>query len=181
MTSTLPVSESTPTTTPRDVLAIAVPDRLRGQEMLLAMSRLGKRQSVALSDAAIVELNRKGKPHIIQTRELSPAQGAMLGAWWGSLLGIFIYGTLGWVAGALLGGAIGWWRARRRDVGVPDDWMRHLVGRIYQPEVAAVFEMRNVYAIHLLRELRRFEGRLLASTIDDVDRDEIEEALNYVI
>jgi uncharacterized membrane protein len=163
------------------VLAVAVDDILRGQELLLAATRLGKRGSVELTDAAIVALNRHGKPKLIQTRELSPAQGAMLGAWWGGLLGIIVFGIVGWVAGGALGAGIGWWRARRRDVGVPDDWMRGLTDRLYPGEVAAVFEMRNVYPTHLLRELRRFDGRLLAANLGDTDQLDIEDALTYTI
>jgi len=181
MTTTLPATETTPTSAPPDVLAIAVDDALLGQELLLAATRLSKHGSFQLSDAALVTVNKKGKPHIVQTRELSPAQGAMFGAWWGSLVGLIIFGMLGWLAGALLGGGFGWWRATTKDVGVPDDWMRGLVSRLYPGEVAAVFEMHNIYPTHLIRELRRFNGRLLTSTITDTDRTEIEDALSYTV
>ncbi len=181
MTTTLPARESTQTTAPPNVLAVAVDDLLRGQELLLAATRLGKRGSVDLTDAALVAVNKHGKPKLIQTRELGPAQGAMLGAWWGSLIGIFVYGLIGWVIGAALGAGIGWVRSRYRDVGVPDDWMRALTARLYPGEVAAVFEMRNIYPTHLLRELRRFNGRLLAATIEDTDQIEIEDALAYIV
>jgi hypothetical protein len=48
-------------------------------------------------------------------------------------------------------------------------------------EIAAVFEMRNVYPTHLIRELRRFDGRLLTDTVRDTDRIDIEDALAYTI
>ena len=169
------------TTTPADVLAIAVNDKMLGQELVLAANRLGKRRSIELTDAALVEPDRKGKARISQTRDMNPNQGAMLGAWWGGLLGIFAYGTIGWLVGAALGAGFGWWRARRRDIGVPDDWMKTLVERLYPGEVAAVFEMRNVYSTHLIRELRRFDGRLLTSTVADVDDTDIGDALAYQI
>lgn len=181
MTTKIPITDSASTTTPSDVLAIAVTDPLLGRELLLAATRLGKRGSVELTDAALVGLNRKGNPHITQTRELNPSQGAMLGAWWGSLIGLLVFGMAGWLVGAAAGAGLGWWRAVRRDVGVPDDWMRSLAERLYPGEVAAVFEMRNVYPTHLIRELRRFEGRLLSTTIADTDRIDIEDALNYSI
>lgn len=181
MTTITPSTETAAATTaPPDVLAIAVDDRLRGQELLLAATRLGRHGSVELTDAALVGFNKKGKPQLTQTREISPPQGAMIGAWWGSLVGLFIFGILGWLVGAAAGGGIGWWRAKRKDIGVPDDWMRSLATRLHPGEVAAVFEMHNVYPTHLTRELRRFEGRLLATTID-ADRTEIEDALAFLI
>jgi uncharacterized membrane protein len=181
MTTPIPTTDSASTTAPPDVLAIAVTDRLRAQELLLAATRLGTRGSVQLSDAAMVGLNRRGKPHITQTHELSPGQGAMFGAWWGSLIGLFLFGLLGWLAGATAGAGLGWLRARRRDVGVPNEWMRSLAGRLYPGEVADVFQMRNVYPTHLIRELRRFDGRLLTDTIGDTDPADIEDALTYAI
>jgi uncharacterized membrane protein len=182
MTTINPAIETTSTTTtPPNVLAIAVSDRLRGQELLLAATRLGKRGSVELTDAAIVGVSRKGKPQIIQTRELNPSQGAMLGAWWGGLFGVFAFGIIGWLVGGALGAGLGWWRAHARDVGVPDDWMRGLVDSIYGNEVAVVFEMHNVYPTHLLAELRRFDGRLLTSSIEDTDQVDIEDALSFTI
>ena len=181
MTTTIPITDSASTTAPPDVLAIAVSDRLLGQEMLLAATRLGMHGSVELSDAALVGHNRKGKPQITQTRETPPSMGAMIGAWWGSLLGLVVFGMVGWLVGAIVGAGIGWLRARRRDIGVPDDWMRSLADRLYPGEIAAVFEMRNVYPTHLIRELRRFDGRLLTDTVRDTDRIDIEDALAYTI
>jgi uncharacterized membrane protein len=181
MTTITPSTDSVAATSaPPDVLAIALDDRLRGQELLLAATRLGRHGSVQLTDAALVGFNKKGKPHLTQTREVSPPQGAMMGAWWGSLVGLFVFGILGWLIGAILGAGIGWLWARRRDVGVPDDWMKGLASRLSPGEVAAVFEMHNIYPTHLMRELRRFDGRLLTTTID-ADRAEIEEALAYSI
>jgi uncharacterized membrane protein len=163
------------------VLAIAIDDRLLGQELLLAATRLGRRGSVELTDAALVGRNRVGKPRITQTREMNPSQGAMMGAWWGSLIGLIAFGMVGWLGGAALGAGLGWWRARSKDIGVPNDWMLGLAERLYPGEVAAVFQMRNVYPTHLIRELRRFNGRLLADTVADADQTEIEDALAYVV
>jgi uncharacterized membrane protein len=181
MTTMIPRNDSASTTAPPDVLAIAVSDRLRGQEMLLAATRLGKRGSVQLTDAAIVDHTRKGKPHITQTRETSPSMGAMIGAWWGSLIGLVVLGILGWLVGAAAGAGIGWLRAKHHDIGVPDGWMLQLADRLYPGEVATVFEMHNVYPTHLINELRRFDGRLLTDTVEDADSVDIENALAYTI
>jgi uncharacterized membrane protein len=163
------------------VLAIAVDNRLLARELLLAGTRLSQRGSFKLTDAALVMLNRRGKPRIVQTREMNPSQGAAAGVWWGGVLGLLLFGLAGWVAGGVLGAGLGWWRAKSRDTGVPDDWMRHLADRLSPDETAVVFEMKDVYSTHLLRELRRFSGRLLAATISDVEEIDIEDALSYIV
>jgi uncharacterized membrane protein len=181
MMTTNSLPDTLSTTAPPDVLAIAVDGGLLGRELLLAATRLGKRGSIELTDAALVGLNRRGKPVITQTRDTNPSQGALLGAWWGSLIGLLVFGVFGWMVGAVAGAGIGWWRARSRDIGVPDDWMRSLTDRLFPGEIAAVFEMRNVYPTHLLRELRRFNGRLLTSTIVNAELTDVEDALAYTI
>jgi uncharacterized membrane protein len=182
MTTTYPPSPSTITSDePANVLAVALSDELVGRELLLAATRLGRRGSIELTDAAVVSRDRRGRPRLAQTRDTNPAQGAWLGAWWGGLLGIVVLGWLGWIIGGLAGAGIGWLRARQRDVGVPDDWMRGLADRLERGEVAAVFEIRNAYPTHLLRELRRFEGRLLVSTVAGIDPVAVETALDQEI
>jgi uncharacterized membrane protein len=165
---------------PPNVLAVALDDALLSREFILAATRLGRKGSIELTDAAVVSRNRTGKARITQTRDTNPAQGAWIGSWWGGLIGIVALGLPGWIIGALAGAGLGWLRARR-DVGVPDEWMRRLIDRLEPGEVAAVFEIKNVYPTHLLRELRRFDGRLLVSTVEGVDPVAVETALDREI
>ena len=85
------------------------------------------------------------------------------------------------LGGAVAGAGIGWLWARRHDVGVPDDWMRSLADRLNAGEAAVVFEMSNVYPTHLVRELRRFDGRLLHNAVDETDTVAIDAALDESI
>jgi uncharacterized membrane protein len=182
MTTTFPTLPAAPAAnTPENVLAIALDDSLLGRELVLAATRLGRKGSIELTDAAVVSTTSRGKPRISQTRDTNPLHGAWLGSWWGGLIGIVALGLAGWIIGAVAGAGLGWLRARQRDVGVPDEWMRGLVDRLDTGEVAAVFEIRNVYPTHLLRELRRFDGRLLVSTVAGVDSVAVETALDQEI
>jgi hypothetical protein len=72
-----------------DLWAFAFDGPLRAQEALLAAMRLVGRKQLELEDAAIV--TRVGQRiRITQTRDVSPGQGAVGGAWIGILAGLFL-------------------------------------------------------------------------------------------
>ncbi len=181
LSTALAHDDPTPHTDPADVLAIAVDDELRARELLLAGLRLGRKRSVELDDAAIVSQGRNGKPRITQTRGTNPGTGAWLGAWWGSLLGLFFFGGLGMLVAGAVGGVAGWLWTRRNDAGIEDPWMKALADRMMPGEAAVVFQMRNVYPTHLIQELRRFEGRVLANGVDAADPVAVRAALDEAI
>lgn len=163
-----------------DVLAIDFDDELKAREALLAATRLGKRRSVEMTDAAIVTKSPTGRTRIMQTRDLSPSQGATMGAWWGGLFGLVAAGMPGWVGGMVIGAAFGGLWAKSRDIGISDPWMKSFGAHLLPGHAAAFFQMPHVYATHLLRELRRFDGVLLHNSLRDVETSEVEDALAVI-
>ena len=163
-----------------DVLAIDFDDELKAREALLAATRLGRKQSVEMTDAAIVTRTPNGRTRIIQTRDISPVQGAVNGSWWGGLAGLVVGGITGWAIGLALGALAGGMWAKLRDTGINDPWMRQAAAQLAPGHAAAFFQFPHVYATHLIRELRRFDGTLLHNSLRDVETVEIEEALAII-
>ena len=85
-------------------------------------------------------------------------------------------GGIGIVLGALAGGL---W-AKLRDLGINDPWMKEVTADLAPGHAAAFFQLPHVYATHLIRELRRFDGRLLHNSLRDIDSTELEEALSII-
>jgi uncharacterized membrane protein len=167
--------------TPRDVLAIDFDDPLLAQEALMAATRLGRRGSVSLSDAVLISRDRNGRTRIRQTRDVSPGRGAATGFWWGGLMGLLLFGVGGWLLGALIGAAGGAAYGKFRDIGIDDSWLRRLGDELTPGHTATVLQLPQFYATHLLRELRRFNGRLMRSTLAGVDDADLEDALDTLI
>ena len=162
---------------PADVMAIDFEDPLLAQEAILAATRLSRKGSVRLADAVLVSKLRNGRSRVSQTREISPAQGAMTGSWWLGLIGLLVAGTTGWIIGAIAGAAAGWAWAKLRDTGIPNPWLDEVAARLSPGHTATVLMLPDFFPTHLLAELRRFRGRLLYSTLDGVDPEALEEAL----
>lgn len=163
-----------------DVLAIDFDDELKAREALLAATRLGRKHSVEMTDAAIVTRTPTGRTKIIQTRDISPVQGAVNGSWWGGLAGLVVGGIAGWAIGLALGALAGGLWAKMRDIGINDPWMRLKAGDLAPGHAVAFFQFPHVYATHLIRELRRFDGTLLHNSLRDVETVELEEALAII-
>jgi len=163
-----------------DVLAIDFDDELKAREALLAATRLGRKRSVEMTDAAIVTRTPTGRIKITQTRDISALQGAVNGSWWGGLAGLVIGGITGWAIGLALGALTGGLWAKLRDIGISDPWMRRTAANLAPGHAAAFFQLPHVYATHLIRELRRFDGTLLHNSLRDVETVELEEALAII-
>jgi len=135
---------------------------LRAQEAMLAVSRLTARRHLDLEDAAIVTL-RRGRVRLLQTRDMNPAQGAVGGAWFGTIAGLFAGLPL---VGAALGAAAGGMYARLRDFGIADAEMKAF-GRSLEGERAALFLLvRDCHRMRVLHEVARFPARLERSSAD---------------
>ena len=135
----------------------------RAQEAMLAVNRLARRKHLDLEDAAIVLL-RRGRVRLLQTRDLNPAQGAVGGAWLGTIAGLFAGLPL---VGAALGAAAGGMYARLRDFGIDDGEMKAF-GKTLEGERAALFLLvRDCHRMRALHEVSRFPARLERSSAPD--------------
>jgi uncharacterized membrane protein len=134
----------------------------RAQEAMLAVSRLVRRNHLDLEDAAIVTL-RRGRVRLLQTRDMNPAQGAVGGAWLGTIAGLFAGLPL---VGAALGAAAGGMYARLRDFGIDDTEMKAF-GRTLEGERSALFLLvRDCHRMRALHEVARVPARLERSSAD---------------
>jgi len=145
-----------------DLWVFSLDSMVRAQEAMLAVSRLSARRHLDLEDAAIVSLHR-GRVRLTQTRDINPAQGAVGGAWLGTLAGLFAGLPL---VGAALGAAAGGMYARLRDFGIDDGAMKEF-GRTLEGERAALFLLvRDCHRMRALHEVSRFPARLERSSAD---------------
>jgi uncharacterized membrane protein len=148
-----------------DLWAFVFDGPLRAQEALLATMRLVGRKHLELEDAAIV--TKVGdRIRLTQTRDVTPGQGAVGGAWLGILAGLFL-GPGGPLIGGALGAAAGGLFGKLRDHGIDDDRMKAMGEELRDGEAALFLLVEHCHRARALHEVGRFPGRLLATTADD--------------
>jgi uncharacterized membrane protein len=157
-------ARAVPADSDADLWAFVFDSSLRAQEALLAAMRLVARKHLTLEDAAIVAKVR-GKVRITQTKDVSPSQGAVGGAWIGILAGLLL-GPGGPLVGGALGAAAGGLFAKLRDFGIDDDEMKRMGEDLADGEAALFLLVEDCHRMRALFEVSRFPGRLLVSTAD---------------
>lgn len=146
-----------------DLWAFAFDGPLRAQEALLAALRLVGRKHLEIEDAAIVA-KLGGRVRISQTKDVNPSQGALSGTWLGTLAGLFVGQPL---IGAAIGAAVGGLFGKLRDIGIDDNQMRAMGEELADGEAALFLLVEACHQVRALREVSRFEARLLATTASD--------------
>lgn len=148
---------------------------LLAQEALLAAMRLQSRSHLDLDDAAIVHKQDGGRVRIVQTRDVSTAQGAISGSWWGLLAGLFV--PAGPLIGAALGAAVGGVFAKMRDIGIDDDEMKQMAEQLQPGESALFLLVTDCHRARALHEVGRFEATVLHSTAEPDLVEQVRERL----
>ena len=145
-----------------DLWVFSLDSAVRAQEAMLACARLAARKHLDLEDAAIVTV-RNGRVRIQQTRDVNPSQGALGGAWLGTLAGLFFGVPL---LGAALGAAAGGIYARLRDLGIDDAEMKAFGAGLDGDRAALFLLVRDCHRMRALHEVGRFPARLERTSAD---------------
>jgi uncharacterized membrane protein len=146
---------------------------LRAQEAMLAVSRLVQRGHLDVEDAAIVTV-RRGRVRLAQTRDINPSQGAISGAWLGTLAGLLAGIPL---VGAALGAAAGGMYGRLRDFGIDDTAMKEFGADLDEGRAALFLLVRDCHRMRALYEVSRFPAHLERSSADPAVVAQVRERL----
>ena len=119
-----------------------------------------------------------GKIRIHQTKDTSTGQGAAAGGWVGMLAGLLFMAPL---VGAVLGAAIGGIWAKLRDIGISDKQMSTMGENLERGDAALFLLLRPEAPTTLVRELRRFDGTVLFSSLEPGLTEEIAAALDEMV
>ncbi|MGD0954423.1 MAG: DUF1269 domain-containing protein [Methanotrichaceae archaeon] len=147
-----------------ELVAIVYPNEGRAAEVLAKLRELSSEYLVDLEDAVIVIKNAKGKVKLHQTMDFTET-GAILGAFWGMLIGLLflmpmgglIFGAIGAVSGAIGG--------KLADYGIDDDFAKSLSNEM-KPGSSAIFMLvRKATTDKVEPELAKFGGKIMRTSL----------------
>jgi uncharacterized membrane protein len=159
------------------VVAIEFEDEYRAREALIAAARMQRDRALWLEDAALAEVDSRGRVRLRQTRQPSPTVTAIWAGAWGWMIGLLLLGPRPSIAIALISALAGaLWAGR--DLGIPDELMRRLGGRLTPGRTTTFFLIGHASIQRVLEELERFEGRVVYPDLPDRIRTRMEVALS---
>src|SRR5271157_6500370 len=170
-------------------------DMYRASEVLNKLTALEDDWVFDLHDAVAVYRDFKGKLRVDQSYQMTTAEGAAWGGYWGLLIGAtlaipFTAGASGaaaagaLAAGALGGTAIGAGAGAVRasswkdEFGIPDDFVKR-VGAMVQPGDSAIYAILRVGDPDVVAEkFRGYGGTILRTTLSKDQQAKVEAVLS---
>ena len=132
-----------------DVLVVAVFDDERtAWDAVVTASTIAAQGQLGLHDACLVVRTADGTVHMRETHDISKTKAGWYGGAWG-LLGGAILGFP--IAVAAAGAGLGVLAARRRDLGVTDEFEREVAHRLNPGTSAAVVLVDDEHAAQIER------------------------------
>lgn len=146
------------------LIGIAFPTSFRAHEFETAVKGLAARGLLVLKDAVTVVAAPDGRTKVHESVDPTPQRAAVTGALWGSLFGLFSFGAIGWVVGAVVGAGIAAVTAQFVDIGITDAWVAWFkeVARPDSTTLALLVDDLNADAF--VHEAARFPGARVVST-----------------
>jgi uncharacterized membrane protein len=161
------------------IIGVSFDSAIKAQEYLLAMSRLRQDGVLQLKDAVTVTKQDGGKVAVTETIDPTPGRAAISGGMWLGLLGLFVGGPVGWIAGIGIGASAGAVAAKVVDLGIPDEWVDWFKDAV-EPGTSTVVVLADHVQVHALaEEARRFRGaELLYTSMSPSAMDQLDEAFD---
>ncbi len=132
------------------------------------MRGLREQGGLELKDAVVVTKDRDGVAKVAETIDPTPGRAALSGGMWTGLLGLFIGGPVGWIAGLGIGAASGAVAAKMIDLGIPDEWIKWFKSAVRPGTSTVVILADHVHVRALADEAARFSGaELLYTSMSD--------------
>ncbi len=161
------------------IIGVSFDRAVRAQEYLLAMGGLREQGALELKDAVVVNKSDDGSVRVVETIDPSPGRSALSGAMWTGLLGLFVGGPVGWIAGIGIGAGAGAAVAKVIDIGIPDEWVTWFKDAVRPGTSTVVILADQVHVRALADEARRFAGaELLYTSMSDSALAQLTEAFD---
>ncbi len=144
-----------------ELIVLAFKDEATATEAKAELFKLQKQQLISLADAALVTRREDGKVKVKQANDLVGA-GALGGAFWGMLIGLFFFMPwMGLAIGAISGAIAG----KFSDIGIDDGFIKE-VGQTVEPGQAALFLMvTKVTEDKVIPEIAKFNPTILRTNL----------------
>lgn len=148
----------------------------RADEVLVNVANLAREGAVGVTDAVVITKGADGRGRVQQTVEITPGRGALLGGWVGIIAGLFAGPAAPFVfAGGAAAGAI---YGLFSDRGLDDGWIKDMAEWL-EPDSSALLLLGSIHDKDTtLRELGRYEGRVVSTDLPQHARAELESALS---
>jgi uncharacterized membrane protein len=162
-----------------DLIAVAFDGEFKAEQVRLDLLQMQHKHLVDLEEAAVVVHNKDGKVKLHHATHFT-IPVAMGGGFVGSLVGLILINPalalFGLVTGTGLGAVIG----SLKEIGIDEKFMKDL-GSHLRPGTSALFIVaKKARPEAILKELEKFRGKVLQTSLKHDDEEKLRAALEAV-
>lgn len=154
-------------------------NEFRGEEVRLDLLKMQHEHLVDLKDAVVLVRERKGKIKLHHMTHLT-IEGALSGGFLGTLLGLMllnpVFALFGLTAGTVLGALTG----SMKHLGIDEAFMKDFAEHLRPGTSALCIQVRSVDPDKVLEELKKFEGKVLKTSLLHEDEEKLKAAADAV-
>ncbi|WP_291992136.1 DUF1269 domain-containing protein [Candidatus Accumulibacter sp. ACC003] len=157
-----------------NLVVIAYDDQFKAEEVRTMLRKMQQEYLIDLEDAVVAVKDDKGKVKLHQMYKLAAA-GALSGGFWGALIGlIFMSPLLGMAVGASAGAVSG----ALTDVGINDDFMKHLAASFKNGTSVLFVLVRKATPDKVLAELQGTGGKVIKTSLTHAEEEKLQAVLS---
>lgn len=158
------------------LIAVAFDDEFKAEQVRLDLLRMGREDLVDLEEAAVAVRNAKGKVRLHHVSHFTFPL-ALSGGFVGILAGLIVLNPALAAIGMVVGTGVGAVLGALKEIGIEEDFMEELASHL-KPESSALFILvKSAKPEVVSEELKRFNGKLLQTTLSHTDESKLRAAL----
>jgi len=159
-----------------ELITVGFKGELAADEVLLDLEKMQQIHKISLDDAVVAIRRVDGTVKIKHSNLLVMSDAAV-----GSLFGMVLGGPAGLLVGGVIGAAIGETVKILAHVGISDDFVKE-VAKIMEPGNSAIFfRVHKTISDSVVEELKKYNGKLLRSSLSIKDEQELLKALEETV
>ena len=162
-----------------ELIVTVFADEFRAEEVRLDLLKMQHEHLADLEDAVVLVRDQKGKVKLHHMTHLT-IPGAVSGGFLGTLLGLMLLNPVFALFGLAAGTVIGALTGSMKHLGIHEEFMKDLAEHLRPGASALCIQVRAVSPDKVLEELKKFEGKVLQTSLLHEDEEKLQAAADAV-
>ncbi len=155
-----------------ELITVGFKGEFSADEVLLDLEKMQQIHKINLDDAVVVVRKADGTIKIKHSNLLVLSDAAM-----GSLFGMVVGGPAGLLVGGIIGAAVGETVKVLKHIGITDEFVKGVADVLAPASSAIFFRVHKSISDAVVDELKKFNGKLLRSSLSIADEKVLVAAL----
>ena len=162
-----------------ELIVTVFDDEHRAEEVRLDLLKMKHEHLVDLQDAVVLVREGKGKVKLHHMTHLTIG-GAMSGDFLGTLLGLMLLNPVFALFGLTAGTVIGALTGSMKHLGIDQEFIKDFAEHLRSGASALCIQVKTVSPDKVLEELKKFEGKVLQTSLLHEDEEKLKTAAEAV-